>query len=115
MALYLPVYLDGILPAQLAVGGPEPEADSAWWCFKRLQDVVAQDPATRFPRLREAWAKEEAALEEARLAAEGAARAALDVDDRDAAADQLSRFMQRSIDRALERVSDLATEFAGAG
>ncbi len=113
-ALYLPVYLDGILPAQLAAGGPEPEADSAWWCFKRLQDVVSQDPAARFSHLREAWAKEETALEEARLAAEGAARAALELDDQDAADDQLSRLMQRSVDRALERVSELARELAEA-
>ncbi|MBW2270221.1 MAG: C69 family dipeptidase [Deltaproteobacteria bacterium] len=111
-ALYLPLYLDGILPAQLAVGGSAPETDSAWWSFKHLQDLVSQDPAVRFPRLREVWAKQEVAIEEARVVAE---RAAFEAEDGDASADQLTRFMQRSVDRVLERASDLAAELARVG
>jgi dipeptidase len=110
-ALYLPVYLEGVLPAAFAVGGAESEADSVWWSFKRLQDVVSQDPRARFSRLREVWSKQEAAIEEARAAAEGAARAAMAADDCDAAADHLSRFMQSSVDRALEQARALTVEF----
>ena len=75
---------------------------------------MSADAALRFPRLREVWAKEEAALDEARLAAEQAARTALAANDPDAAADSLSRFMQSSVERALERAHVLADEFDAA-
>ena len=49
--IFLPVYLDGALPVALARGGAEPDASSAWWTFKQLQDAASVDPQRLTPRV----------------------------------------------------------------
>ena len=99
--LFLPVYLEGVIPAPLARGGEEPDATSAWWCFKRLQDAASADPAHTIPLLREGWASLEEKIETERLRAESAAGEAALAGDRDRAAEILGDFMARSVEQAL--------------
>jgi dipeptidase len=67
-SVYLPLYVGARLPAALTLGGAEPDAASAWWRFKRLQQVVERDFARRLPVVRERFD----ALEREWLAATGA-------------------------------------------
>jgi len=101
--IFLPVYLHGVIPAALAVGGAEPEDGSAWWHFKRLQDAVGADWPRHTRAVRSGWADLEQGIETQRVEAEAAARAAIDTGDRDRAAGLLTDFMQRCVDAALER------------
>ncbi|MEE8474541.1 MAG: C69 family dipeptidase, partial [Myxococcota bacterium] len=41
--VFLPVYLEGVLPPALARGGEETDSDSLWWILKHLQDAASAD------------------------------------------------------------------------
>jgi len=106
--VFLPVYVDGVLPAVLARGGETPEPDSAWWGFKRLQDAAAPDFAARTPLLRQGWAEFEARLEDERSAVERAATEARRAGRDDAAVELLGDFMERMAAEAVARANALA-------
>ncbi len=105
--IFLPVYLDGVIPAALARGGADPEPDSAWWTFKRLQDAVAPDPVLRTPLVREGWADLEEKIEVERREVETSARTAAIAGDPDRAAEIVSEFMARASEAALQRAEAL--------
>ncbi|HKJ25109.1 MAG TPA: C69 family dipeptidase [Myxococcota bacterium] len=110
--VFLPVYVDGVLPDVLARGGATPEADSAWWAFKRLQDAAAGDFAARTPVLRDAWTDFEAGLERERGAVERAAVEARRAGRHDDAVELLSDFMARTAAEAVKRADALAESIA---
>ena len=112
---FLPVYLDGALPAALARGGERTSDDSAWWALKRLQDAAAADPLQRTPLLRAGWAELEERIEAERLRAEAAARRAAAGGDRDRAAALVSDFMAASVEQALKHAETLLRRVGGAG
>jgi dipeptidase len=82
---FLPVYLDGVIPAELARGGAAPEPDSVWWTFKSLQDAAGRDPARLTAVVREGWAALEEQIEAERESVEARARRAARLGERDAA------------------------------
>jgi len=102
--IFLPVYLDGVIPAELARGRAEPALDSAWWRMKRLHDAAAVDFPRHTPRLREGWGKLEERIEAERAEVEETASHA----DRDTAAALLSGFMARTVAAALDEAETLA-------
>jgi secernin len=110
--IFLPVYLDGVIPASLARGGEEPEPDSAWWVMKGLQDAASSDPVRHTPVLREGWADLEERIEAERLRAEVAARRAAAAGDRDRAAAIASEFMVATVEQALKRADELRAHIA---
>lgn len=105
--VFLPVYLDGVIPAALARGGAEPEADAAWWVFKRLQDAASLDPPRFTPMLRGEWRAFEAAVEAERGDVEDAAAAARASGETDRSLEILSDFMARTVEDALKRAEVL--------
>jgi dipeptidase len=109
--VFLPVYLDAILPPELARGGSAPDPESAWWTFKALQDAVLRDPLRLTPLVREAWAAFESKLEAERLDAEARARASRDPD---LAAAILGEFMARATREAMTRARELGERVASA-
>jgi dipeptidase len=110
--VFLPVYLDGVIPEALARGGEKPEADSTWWVMKRLQDAAAIDFPRTTPIVRGRWADLEARIEAERAVAEADARAAGARGDEDGALDCLTRFMSRTVEAAMERADSIARELA---
>ena len=105
--IFLPVYLDGVLPDELARGGGEPCADSAWWTFKRLQDAASADPQRLTPVLRAGWLALEREIAEEREDVERRARQAARMGERDRASGQVSDFMARCVAAALDRAEQL--------
>jgi len=105
--LFVPVYLDGVLPAALARGGEVPEPDSAWWVFERLDEAAAADWPRHTPVVREDFAELEEKIEAERPQVEAAARAAAVTGDRDRAAAVVSEFMERVVGEALARTEAL--------
>jgi secernin len=101
--IFLPVYLSGVIPAELARGGEDSRSDSAWWTFKLLQDAASRDPERITPMLRAGWVEFEAQLEHARLVAEETARGAALSGDRNRAAQDVSEFMDWAVTAALDR------------
>lgn len=49
---FLPLYVDGDVPAELSRGGERPSDDSPWWRTKRLLTAVEHDWARHAPRVR---------------------------------------------------------------
>lgn len=105
--VFLPVYVDGVVPAAYARGGETPSDDSAWWAFARLRAAAQRDFAALNPRLRAAWAPLERDIERERVEAEARALELARAGDGDAARDALSAFAQRCAERAIARAAEL--------
>jgi dipeptidase len=101
--IFLPVYFGGTLPASLARRADNEREPSAWWRFQRLDAAVARDPERATPRVREAWAPLERAIEEERSEVERAARGP-------DASRVLSDFMERTTQQALDLATALARQ-----
>src|SRR5690606_5577920 len=110
--VFLPVYLDAVLPGELARGGAEPEVDSAWWAFKVLQDSAAADFPRFTPQVREAWKGLEARVEAERPAVEAAAARARRAGDRAEASALLGEFVTRIWREAMAQARELASQLA---
>jgi len=108
--VFLPVYLDGVIPASLARGGAEPSDDSVWWAFKRLQDAASADLPRHTPRLRAGWSELEGEVEAERVAVERRAAGLRRRGDADGAATLLGDFMARTWEAALKTADRLRGE-----
>ena len=106
--IFLPVYLDGVIPAAFASGGESPDPASAWWSFKALQDAAATDFPRHTPRIREAWKELEAQVARECVVVERGAAETREAGDPDGAADLLSAFMTRVGSEAMTRARELA-------
>ncbi len=107
---FLPVYIDAVLPPELARGGPEPDADSAWWAFKVLQDAAAADFALHTPQVREAWKGLEARVAAERPRVEASAARARRGGDAAEASDLLGEFVARTWRAAISQARELASQ-----
>jgi secernin len=109
--IFMPVYLDGQLPAVLAAGSGEPQAEpveeSAWWLFHRLHEAAAEDFEYFTPMLREGWAPLEERIDYERRNVESRARTEVAAGDRDEAALLISEFMQRTLAEIQDRAAEL--------
>ena len=109
--IFLPTYIDGVIPAALARCEEEQGAPgSAWWAFQRLQNAVSNEPSRHTPLVREGWKGLEAQIASERGAVEKKAASAHRAGDRDAAADVLSDFMARNTEAALALADQLANQ-----
>jgi len=110
--VFLPVYVDGAIPAALAKGGEEPEPDSAWWTFEALRAAVSADPPRHTSGVREGWRALEGAVESERVAVEAEARTVAGAGDADRARVLVSDFMERTVEAALARAEELRARIA---
>lgn len=109
--IFLPVYVDGVIPAALARGdATDDDADSAWWCFHRLQRAASEDNPRTTPLLREGWRELEAWIESERGPVENAARLEAVEGHPDRAAGIVSDFMERSVEATLGRADELLAQ-----
>ncbi|MFP8874174.1 MAG: C69 family dipeptidase [Myxococcota bacterium] len=111
--VFLPVYLDGVLPAALARGGEVFDEASAWWVFQRLQEAAETDLVRNTQLLRDRWRPFEAALQEGRLAAEASARGARMGGDEHPARRIFSEFMETMVAEALAQADALREDLEG--
>jgi hypothetical protein len=117
--IFIPVYLQGVLPAALAASGTAPggdsgsdpgpidvddrvEGDSMWEVMRVLQERAARDFEHTLPILRRAWAEHEEAIELDRIRVEAEVRMLFGEGEGERAAWRLSEFMQSTTDRILE-------------
>jgi len=114
--IFLPVYIEGIIPTCLARGTSEETSgqESAWWVFERLRRVASRDFDTAIPLLREGWTILEEKIEHERESLEREVRRAVVAGERDEAAQHLTAFMARTVRAALERAQELESRLADA-
>ena len=113
--VFLPMYLDGVLPPCLSRGGPEIRVESAWWTFKELQDAAMRDPAHYTPYLRERWAAFEQRVDNERSEVERAARVAVAARDEQQASKIVTSFMAERSEEAIGIARQLRAELEPGG
>jgi dipeptidase len=111
--IFLPVYLDGVIPASLSRGGASAAADSAWWAFHELQQAASTDFARFTPLLRREWWNLEEKIDLERRAVESSARLAAVSGDDDEVGRVLTEFMARSAAEAIARAVELKDLVSG--
>ncbi len=107
MTLFLPVFLEGELPAQLAIGGEQRTDDSPWWMFHDLTESGLAGGRERVTQIRDTW---NPLQEELLETAYGLARQAAELiqEGREAEAKRLlTEYMARSVERMLVKVGEL--------
>ncbi len=112
--IFLPIYMDGVIPPVLAQGDSEKREDSAWWTFKALQDAAARNFPLHTPRIRERWSQWAIAIETGRQEAEREAALAEVRGRGDEASERLTKFMADTTASALETARELTAELESA-
>jgi dipeptidase len=112
VGVFLPLYVDGELPAALARGGAEPAPDAPWWRFKHLLALVEADVLRRGPHARAFWDEFEHMLEGEAAEVEHKVLRLRRAGQRDSAARLLTRFMDANVALALERLERLISELS---
>lgn len=97
IGVFLPYYVDGELPAELARGGATPSPDAPWWRFKHLLTLVEADWPRRSQHARACWAEVEQAIDAEALEVEAKAVRLRRAGERDAASRLLTRFMNANV------------------
>jgi secernin len=102
--VFLPLYLEGDVPAAYARGGASPDRASPWWRFKALQDAILARPRSELVRLQQSWGKweQELASRSERLAEE--VRTLQRGGDSEAVRRLTSRFMEDNLEETLHRL-----------
>ncbi len=115
--LFIPVYLDGVIPAKLAsashvvVRHPPLESappDSAWEALRTLQERATEDFARSLPRIRAGWRDMERGVELERIRVEQEVAGLFASDRFDEGERALSHFMERTADRLIETSNRMA-------
>ena len=102
---FVPLYLEGTVPAALAIVGAEPLAASPWWRLRTLLSLVERDVARYAPRVRSQWDAFEHVIAAEAHDVEAAAAARPHT-----AADLLTDFMHRVTARYLAQADALIAE-----
>jgi dipeptidase len=110
VGVFLPYFPAAELPPRLARGGEQPEADSPWWGFRRLLELVERDWERFGPRARAVWDPWEAEIATAAVAVSAAARRRRDSGDERGALGELTAFMATNVDEMMSRLAALIAE-----
>ena len=109
MTLFLPVFIEGELPAGQSIGGEKPSADSPWWTFHDIAMAAMADGPERRAAVRAAWKPLQAELLESayEVAAKGGEMVA------SGRADEASRLTTSYMAENFDRMMDKACALAG--
>ncbi len=105
--LFVPVYLDGVIPASFASAG-EPESGfgsgvaSVWCAMRDLQERATDDFERTLPILRAGWSEVEREIEAERIRVEQEVADLYVAEKYDVGAQALSHFMSTTAERMLE-------------
>jgi len=102
--VFLPLYLDGDVPAAHALGGADPDRASPWWRFKALQDAVLARPRSEVVRLQRYWGEWEQELASRAEQLAGEVRSLQRAGDGEGARRLTSRSMKDNLEETLRRL-----------
>jgi dipeptidase len=102
--VFLPLYLEGDVPAAYARGGASPDRASPWWRFKALQNAVLARPRGELMRLQRCWGEWEQELASRSEVLAEEVRALRRRGDSEAVRRLTSRFMEDNLEETLRRL-----------
>jgi len=102
--VFLPLYLEGEVPATYAQGGADPDRASPWWRFKALQDAVLARPRDAIVRLQRYWGEWERELASRAERVAGEVRALRRAGDSEGVRRLTSRFMEENLRETLRHL-----------
>lgn len=113
LGVFLPMFIEGTLPAVLANGGAEPSDDSPWWLFHRLSRAVRAEPAVRVPMVRLRWGQLQSRLFDTASSAAHEGKRLIDEGQQDAAAAMLTEYVGENVSVALRTAAEMLRLFLG--
>jgi dipeptidase len=102
--VFLPLYLEGDVPAAYARGGASPDRASPWWRFKALQDDVLARPRAELVRLQRLWGEWEQELASSSELLSEEVRTLQRRGDSEPVRRLTSRFMEDNLEETLRRL-----------
>ena len=102
--VFLPLYLEGEVPAAHARGGASPDPASPWWRFKALQGATLDGPRSELVRLQRFWAEWEQQMASRSEPVAEEMRMLQRRGDGEAARRLASRFMEENLTETLRRL-----------
>jgi secernin len=108
LGVFQPIFVEGELPARLALGGKEPDSASPWWRFRNLGRLVTADASGKAAdQVRAAWQKLESEFigSAYRIAVE--ARMLIDTNRQAQASRMLSDYMENNLQKVLLSLENL--------
>jgi dipeptidase len=104
LGAFIPLFVDGEIPAVLTRGGAQPSDDSLWWQFRRLLERVERDWQRYAPQVRQALDHFEAEITEHMRSSRIATRPVA----------ERTAFMQATVDDLQARLHQLSGELETA-
>lgn len=115
MTLFLPVFIEGDLPPELAIGGETMSGDSPWWTFYRITHSGLAGGPGRRTEIMSAWAPLQRELMESAIDMACRGRDLIDGGNPGQANALLSGYMSESFSRAMEIAASLERKVPAAG
>lgn len=107
LALFLPTFVEGDLPASLAIGGETASDDSPWWAFHRLAAAVRVGGDAAAADVRAAWAPVQEGLFGSAYDVAREGRRPIDDGQPEEAEAMLTRYMAENTAEMLRVVAEL--------
>lgn len=109
LGLFLPIFVEGELPAVLSAGGAEPDRNSPWWMFRRLNEAARQDESGEITDIvRSQWRTLESEFQESAYALAARAKERIDGGHPAEAHALLTQYMAQNVDRMLAALQRMA-------
>ncbi|NOZ28462.1 MAG: secernin-3 [Chloroflexi bacterium] len=110
LGVFLPVFIQGQIPAALTIGDAEPSDKSLWWLFRKLERAVRQDPSGEAAAaVRAVWRGFQDKLLETAYQIAAEARQMIDAGRDEEAAQKLTDYMHRNVQQAQSTLQDMLT------
>ncbi len=111
LGIFLPVFLEGELPAVLTRGGAQPSDDSMWWLFRRLERTAREDPSGQTAKaIRQIWRGLQEELLESAYPIATEARRMIDLGREAEAAEMVTKYMHQNVDRVFSTAKAMLTQ-----
>ncbi len=104
--VFLPLFLEGRIPAGLSAGGEVCDSESPWWLFRSLEERLCEDAGAVGARqaVRKRWQATESDFLQSAYAAAERAKNMIDAGRNGPAADMLTDYMERNVAGVLASV-----------
>jgi secernin len=110
LSLFLPIFLEGTLPAVLTQGDATPSNDSPWWLFYQVNQAVMRDPDHWAPLVRTYWQPFQEELLTSAYALAQRAQRSIQAGQQEEAKHELTQYMADNAARMVTMVTTLVRE-----